>query len=157
MGLGDIFQIASQGMTAQRERVEAASTNLANANTTRTPEGGPYRRRDVVLEATQLEKPSFQSNLLELTSTLGPETLKPEASGPQGVQTSVYIAQADNGEKIYQPGHPDADPQGYLQLPDVDPLEETINMISAARAFEANATAFSTAKEMARASLRIGE
>ena len=153
MSLSAIFHIASQGMTAQRERLEAATSNLANANTTRTAEGGPYRRRDVVLEATTLESGSgalavpFESLLTE----------GGEESAGRGVRATTIVAEDAAGVKRFDPGHPDADAQGYVTMPDVDPLEETVNMLSAARAFEANATAFNTAKEMARASLKLGD
>lgn len=135
-------------MTAERLRLEAAAANLANANTTRTAEGGPYRRRDVVFEAIPLEEtPSFSMTLSQTTERL---TIA-------GVQARSVITEPQAGVRRYQPDHPDADPNGYVTLPDVDPLEETINMLSAARAFEANATAFNAAKELVRASLKLGE
>lgn len=142
----NVFQISSQGMSAQRERLEAASTNLANSNTTRTAAGGPYRRRDVILEsvASNFEAP-FGT---ELTSS---------ASEPDAVRATTLVNESAEGAKRYVPGHPDADANGYVTMPDVDPLEETVNLMSAARAFEANVTAFNTAKELARASLRLGE
>jgi flagellar basal-body rod protein FlgC len=151
MSLFNIFQIASQGMTAQRERLEAASANLANSETTRTAEGGAYRRRDVVFESAQLERPAFSTFDSTFDSALA------QQSPMQGVRTTTVIAESDTGARRYDPGHPDADASGYVTMPDVEPLEETINMISAARSFEANSTAFNTAKEMARASLRLGD
>lgn len=144
MSLSTIFQVASQGMTAERERLETATANLANANTTRTAEGGPYRRRDVVFETIPFPDPS---------ASFDPES-EPIT---QGVRASVHMAENDSGIKRYMPGHPDADSKGYVTMPDVNPLEETVNILSAARAFEANATAFNTAKEMARASLKLSE
>jgi flagellar basal-body rod protein FlgC len=152
MSLFNIFQIASQGMTAQRERLEAASANLANANTTRTIDGGPYRRRDVVFEAAEVPQTrtaAFGSIFDDAVVEVGPP--------PMGVRSTTQIAQTNNGPRRYEPTHPDADPNGYVTMPDVDPLEETVNMMSAARSFEANSTAFSTAKEMVRASLKLGE
>jgi len=153
MSLLDVFQISSQGMTAQRTRLEVASSNLANSNTTRTAEGGPYRRRDVVLESAPVDN---------ATSTFGSSfdnawTDAPEQQIQQGVRSTTLVSQANTGIKRYQPDHPDADASGYVTMPDVDPLEETVNMMSAARAFEANATAFNTAKEMVRASLKLGD
>jgi flagellar basal-body rod protein FlgC len=150
MSLKSIFETSSQGMTAQRERLEAASANLANANTTRTAEGGPYRRRDVVFEAT-----SIVNNNLSFVSEMG--SMDDNQPASQGVRVTTIINDASTGIRRYEPGHPDADSDGYITMPDVNPLEETINILSAARAFEANATAFNTAKEMARASLRLGE
>lgn len=154
MSLLSIFQIASQGMTAQRERLEAATSNLANANTTRTPEGGPYRRRDVVFEAASMPNQASSS----FGESFGFDNLLDNAQqSAEGVHANTLVAEAGTGIKSYQPSHPDADADGYVTMPDVDPLEETVNMMSAARSFEANATAFNTAKEMARASLKLGE
>jgi flagellar basal-body rod protein FlgC len=153
MSLFNIFQIASQGMTAQRERLETASANLANSETTRTAEGGPYRRRDVVFEATGLEGNSATPLFSSSFDSLLQETGEPA----QGVRSTTLISQSNNGVRRFEPNHPDADANGYVTMPDVDPLEETVNMMSAARSFEANATVFNTAKEMARASLKLGD
>ncbi|MFN0088343.1 MAG: flagellar basal body rod protein FlgC [Blastocatellia bacterium] len=145
MSLFNVFRISSQGMTAQRERLEAAAANLANANTTRTAEGGPYRRRDIAFEPAAADRAGsdFGGSLFD--------------EQPEGVRASTYLADAEDSVRQYQPGHPDANADGYVALPDVNSLEETVNILSAARAFEANATAFNTAKELARASLRLGE
>jgi flagellar basal-body rod protein FlgC len=152
MSLFNIFQISSQGMTAQRERLETAAANLANSNTTRTAEGGPYRRRDVVFESVGVDGPA-ENNSSSFGSFF--ESLDQPAS--QGVRATTVVSEQAEGVMRYQPDHPDADANGYVHMPDVDPLEETVNMISAARSFEANTTAFNTAKEMARASLKLGE
>jgi len=151
MSLFNIFQVASQGMTAQRERLEAASANLANSNTTRTAEGGPYRRRDVVFEMAEQMVP--QQRFGSIFDDLSVEVGQPAP----GVKSTTLIAETDNGVRRYDPSHPDADANGYVTMPDVDPLEETVNMMSAARSFEANSTAFNVAKEMARASLKLGD
>jgi flagellar basal-body rod protein FlgC len=152
MSLFTIFKIASQGMGAQRERLEAASANLANANSTRTSTGKPYQRRDVVFTAQDLNEEwratASQSGLLDASSG---------SSVPQGVRSEVQMADENQFVMQYQPGHPDADANGYVKMPDVDPLEETVNMISAARSFEANATVFNTAKELARVSINLGD
>lgn len=134
-------------MTAQRERLEASSANLANANSTRTASGKPYQRRDVVFTAIDINEEWRRTS-----GDLGADGIK-----PQGVKTEVVVADENAQVTQYQPGHPDADANGYVRLPDVDPLEETVNMMSAARAFEANATVFSTAKELARVSLNLGD
>jgi flagellar basal-body rod protein FlgC len=152
MSLFTVFQISSQGMTAQRERLEAASANLANSNTTRTAEGGPYRRRDVVFETQGIEKPS---QLFELSSF--DSVLEGVQSDKEGVKAEVVLASSTDVIKQFNPNHPDADADGYVTMPNVDTLEETVNMLSAARSFEANATAFNTAKEMMRASLNLGD
>ena len=150
MSLFTIFKISSQGMTAQRERLEAASANLANANTTRTAEGGPYQRRDVVFSSREISE-KWSQNATE-NGLFGAD-----AQSSQGVSSEVVVTGQDQFQMQYQPGHPDADANGYVKMPDVDPLEETVNMISAARSFEANATVFNTAKELARVSLNLGD
>lgn len=149
MSVFTIFKIASQGMTAQRERLEAASANLANANSTRSATGKPYQRRDIVFTAEDVTQGWFAS-----ASRNG--LLDGDAKS-QGVRSEVVVAPEDQYVTQYQPGHPDADKNGYVRLPDVDPLEETVNMLSAARSFEANATVFGTAKEIARISLNLGD
>jgi flagellar basal-body rod protein FlgC len=154
MSLFNIFQIASQGMTAQRERLEAASANLANSETTRTAEGGAYRRRDVVFEAGAVDNGGLSSTPFGWSFD---SVLQDAGEASQGVKATTMVAQSSNGVRRFEPNHPDADKDGYVTLPDVDPLEETVNMMSAARSFEANSTAFNTAKEMARASLRLGD
>lgn len=135
-------------MSAQRERLEAAAANLANANSTRTEEGGPFRRRDVVFRATEIEE-SWRS----VARSRGLETGDPAV----GVTTTVEKAAEDAFSLQYKPGHPDADKNGYVKMPAIEPLEETVNMLSATRSFEANATAFNTAKDIARVSLGLGD
>lgn len=150
MSLLSIFKISSQGMTAQRERLEAASANLANANSTRTPSGKPYQRRDVVFTAQNLNE-KWQTEFSE-------KSLFDESGNvSQTVSSEVVLADENQSVMQYQPGHPDADANGYVKMPDVDPLEETVNMMSAARSFEANATVFNTAKELARVSINLGD
>lgn len=138
-------------MTSQRERLEAASANLANANSTRSAEGGkPYQRRDVVFTAREVES-SWTANAFDKG------LFDDEKNVSQGVRSEVRLAGENEFVMQYQPGHPDADENGYVKMPDVDPLEETVNMMSAARSFEANATVFNTAKELARISLNLGD
>ncbi len=138
-------------MTTQRERLEAAAANLANANTTRTSSGKPYQRRDVVFSAQNVSdlwtENAAQQGLPGTTND----------NAPQGVKSKVVLADENDYVMQYQPGHPDADANGYVKMPNVDPLEETVNMMSAARSFEANATVFNTAKELARVSLNLGD
>jgi len=142
MGIFNALSIAAQGMSAQRQRLEIATSNLANANTTRTPEGGPYRRHDVVFTTTETNPSPFAGELDQAS---------------RGVRVSDVLITEGEPVRVYNPQHPDADRDGYVAMPDVDPAEETVNMLSAARSFESNATAFNTLKELARAALRIGE
>ncbi|MFT3743012.1 MAG: flagellar basal body rod protein FlgC [Pyrinomonadaceae bacterium] len=149
MSLYTIFKISAQGMTAQRERLEASSANLANANSTRSTDGKPYQRRDVVFTAIDVN-----DKWNEVSAEGGLEN----RMKPQGVKSEVIARDLNQTPtRQFQPWNPDADAQGYVNMPDVDPLEETVNMMSAARAFEANATVFGTAKEMARVSLNLGD
>lgn len=136
-------------MTAQRQRLEAASANLANANSTRTETGKPYQRRDVIFQSQNVNE-AWNENAIA-SGLFNNENI------PQGVSSEVVLADENQFITQYQPGHPDADANGYVNLPDVDPLEETVNMMSAARSFEANATVFNTAKELARISLNLGD
>ncbi len=137
-------------MAAQRTRLEAASANLANANSTRTASGRQYQRRDVVFTAQDINE--------EWRSKATQNGLYDGADVPSmGVKTEVSIANDNQFQLQYQPGHPDADENGYVRMPDVDPIEETVNMMSAARSFEANATVFSTAKDIARVSINLGD
>jgi flagellar basal-body rod protein FlgC len=153
MSLFNIFQIASQGMTAQRQRLEMASANLANSETTRTAEGGPYRRRDVVFETAAIGA----SGVAPVFGSPFDSILQGAGEAAPGVRATTLVSQSNNGLRRFEPNHPDADADGYVTMPEVDPLEETVNMMSAARSFEANSTAFNTAKEMARASLKLGD
>ncbi len=136
-------------MTAQRERLEASSANLANANSTRGANGKPYQRRDVIFTAIDVNEKWAESSS---ETGLAGNRLK-----PQGVSAEVVVADENDFATQYQPWNPDADANGYVNMPAVDPLEETVNMMSAARAFEANATVFGTAKELARVSLNLGD
>ena len=130
------MDIATSGMTAQRLRLDVISQNLANVDTTRTPEGGPYRRKDVLFE-----------NVLATTQ-----------SGQKKNTVRVSAIVEDEGEfpVIYDPTHPDADENGYVQKPNVNSVDEMVNMISASRSYEANITAFNTMKAMTNKALEIG-
>ena len=136
-------------MTSQRERLEAASANLANANSTRTATGKPYQRRDIVFRSQDINETWQLSAARSGLFDADPAS--------QGVKSEVVIADENQFIMQYQPGHPDADANGYVKMPDVVPLEETVNMMSAARSFEANSTVFNTAKELARISINLGD
>lgn len=137
------MKIASSALKAQRTRMNAIGTNIANIDTTRTPEGGPFRKREVVFESTNK---SFDEHL--------------GASKRDGI-SGVEVAQVrvDNGppKMVYNPGHPDADSQGMVAMPDIDLMEEVADMMSASRAYEANVTVVRSAKRMALKALEIGQ
>ncbi len=144
MNFLDSLDISSTGLSAQRLRMNLVSSNLANANTTRTETGEPYKRKDAVFEAVQ--GTTFEDALDE---ELG--------AAESGVRVARIFEDDKPFVEKYDPGHPDADENGYVRLPNVNIVEEMVNMISASRSFEANATAVSNTKEMAAAALRIGE
>ncbi len=138
-----IFDIAASGMEAQRIRLNTISSNLSNVNTTRGSNGDPYRRRDVVFSSA----PSFDDTLSASSGGHGATI---------GVKISGVIEDSKPFKVVYEPGHPDAGSNGYLKLPNVNVVEEMVNMISAMRAYEANVTAFKTSKDMLSRSLEIG-
>ena len=139
MGFDSMVQVSAGGMSAQRFRLNVIAGNLANQNTTRTPEGGPYRRRDVVFQAT-LPKPE------EKTGD-GPSTTP--GIPTMSVQVVDVITDPSPLVMKYQPGHPDANSDGYVAYPNINTFEEMVNMLSATRSYEANATIMKNAKEMA--------
>lgn len=144
MGFFKSMNISSSGLSAQRLRMNTLSANLANANTTRTEEGGPYKRRDVVFSATPTGSP-FEDFL----------------NGTNGAQlSSVKVVDIHEDTKeprlVFDPTHPDADGEGYVEMPNIQVMTEMVNMITATRAYEANATAVNEAKQMAVKSLEIG-
>jgi flagellar basal-body rod protein FlgC len=139
------FKVASSGMTAQRMRMNTISSNIANINTTRTPEGGPYRRKDVVFESMPEVK-----NFGDILSATSPK------SDFQRVQVTDIISDTKAPLLKYEPDHPDANADGYVAYPNINLMEEMTNMIQANRSYEANVTALQAAKDMANSSLEIG-
>ena len=134
MGTFRAFRISGSGLTAERLRMDTIANNLANANTTRTDAGGPYRR----------QVPVFA------------EMLRDRAGAPGGVR--VVGVREDNSEPrlVYDPQHPDASPDGYVAMPNVHVVKEMVDLITATRAYEANVTAINSAKAMAQKALEIG-
>jgi flagellar basal-body rod protein FlgC len=136
MSIFGALDIAASGLTAERLRMNVTAENLANAQTTRTADGGPYKRKLVVLEEQgegSSARPSFGAQL-------------------EGAVAGVKVAQVTEDSApdrmVYDPGHPDADERGYVHLPNVNPVTEMVDLISASRAYEANVTAMQTAKHM---------
>lgn len=143
---GNIDASAS-GMTAERLRMDVISNNLANANTTRTAGGGPYKRRYVVFQPRDNNDPSFLKMLRGQIDRSQPGN---------GVRAVGIGTDNTQGPLVYDPGHPDANAQGYVERPNVNVVAEMVDMITASRAYEANATAISSAKSMASQALSIG-
>ncbi len=137
------LNISGSGMSAQRMRLDIASENIANIETTRTEDGGPYRRQMVVLEASEQ---SFS------------QVFESELSRQQvaGVQVSQIIEDDTELPAVYNPTHPDANAEGYVLMPNVDLVKETTDAMAATRAYEANITAFNAMELMAQKALEIG-
>lgn len=144
MSLFDALDTSASGLSAQRMRMNLISSNLANVNTTRTAEGGPYKRKDAVFSANP-RRPSFSDALTQRLDA-------------QRIEVQVTSIRDDPRPPIlkYDPGHPDADADGFLALPNINVVEEMVNMISAARSYEANVTALKATKEMAASAMDIG-
>jgi flagellar basal-body rod protein FlgC len=158
------LEISATGLTANRRWMDAIAENLANAQTTRTPEGGPYRRKMVTFsEAMKLALPQKKLPDPELdlvTTDLGQEpslSIGRKRPGPYsagGVESAVT---QEDGEPrmVYDPEHPDADQDGYVAFPNIEPVKEMVDMITASRSYEANVTAMNTAKAMNKKALEI--
>lgn len=144
MAIFSSFDISASGLTAQRLRSDTIMQNLANMNTTRTSDGGPYRRRTVVFQERQ--STSFSNILMTASGMAG-----------NGVKVTKVIEDTQTPmNMVYDPSHPDADENGYVTYPNVNPVTEMTNLIDASRAYEANITAFDGAKTMALKALEIG-
>lgn len=141
------LDISASGLSAQRTRVNLATSNLANAESTRGPDGKPYQRLDPVLEATPFDAVMASDGGL---SPIGP------SGTPSAVRVSEIVADPSPGKLVYSPGHPDADPNGFVTLPNVNPIHEVVNLMSASKNYEANATALETLKSMAQRAIDIG-
>lgn len=144
MSFLDALKSSASGLSAQRLRMNLISSNLANVNTTRTEQGGPYKRKDAVFAAVP-QKRDFAKTLAERLN-------------PNIEEVKVAAILDDNRPPIrkHDPDHPDADAQGFVELPNINIVEEMVNMISASRSYEANVTAVNVTKEMASNALDIG-
>lgn len=148
MGFLESFAISASGLTAERLRMDTIANNIANVNTTKTMDGGPYQRQRVVFEPRG-EKASF------LFPAMFDKTAR--AEGFKGVKVTGIIKDATPPKLIYDPAHPDANADGYVAMPNVNIVKEMVDMISATRAYEANVTAINSAKTMAAKALDIGK
>jgi flagellar basal-body rod protein FlgC len=133
MGLISTLRASASGLSAERLRMDLIADNLANANTTRTPDGQPYRRKVAIFEP-----------------------ITPTPRMPGGVRVAQIVADPSPPRMVYDPSHPDADPNGYVTYPNVDIVHEMVDMITASRAYEANIQAFNAAKDMFLRTLDIG-
>ncbi len=147
MGLFNSFNISASALTAQRLRMDIISQNIANASTTRTEDGTPYRRKTLVFEERDMTS-SF-------SSILGKELSGSSVSGG-GVRVTEIVEDPTPFKEVYDPTHPDADENGIVQMPNVETITEMVNMLSATRAYEASVTALNASKSMATKALEIG-
>ncbi len=138
MSFYSVMDVSASALAAQRLRMETVASNLANESTTRTPEGGPYRRRDVVFEAVPAG--GFRDAL---------------AGSIHKVKVARVVEDQGPPRVRYQPGHPDADAQGFVAYPNVDTVTEMVNLVGAARAYEANVTVLEATKSMMLRALEI--
>jgi flagellar basal-body rod protein FlgC len=141
LGAFSALEVAASGLSAERTRMNTIASNLANARTTRTAEGGAYKRLDPVFEATQLGGNSMGG---------------PNESGVSLVKVQRIQQDTRDPQLVYEPGHPDADAKGYVRYPNVNVVEEMVNMITASRAYEAGITSVESVKAMAKSALGIG-
>ena len=147
MGLFQSFDIAASGMTAERFRMDTIAENIANINTTRDEDGGPYRRKIVTFEEKNLTAMSFRDTLSYVNAYKG-----------NGVKVSgVHEDYETDFVMEYDPAHPDADENGYVSYPNVNTVTEMTNLIDASRSYEANVTAFNATKNMALKGLELGK
>ena len=136
MSLLSALSVSASGMSAQRTRAELLVENLANAETTRTPDGGPYKRKDAVFTSAAQTSPFaavFQTEM---------------GSGVDGVQVSDVMEDSSDPQKRYLPGHPDADSDGYVAFPNINPAEDMADLMSASRGYDANVAAMTALKDM---------
>ena len=143
MSLLAALSVSSSGMSVQRARTELLVENLANADTTRTPEGGPYRRKDAVF----MSDPMYG----QFTSMYEQEA----GTGINGVRVAQVVTDTRDPDKRYLPGHPDADKDGYVAFPRVNPAEDMVDLMGASRNYQANVSAMSAVKDMIQRSLDI--
>jgi flagellar basal-body rod protein FlgC len=139
VSLFSVLDVSASGMSAQRLRAEVIAQNIANADTTRTPEGGPYRRKDVVFESREIAQPFATVLDNQLT----------------GVGVAEVRVDTEEAPRRYMPGHPDADKDGYVQFPRVNPAEDMVDLLGASRGYQANVAAVSAAKDMIQRSIEL--
>ncbi|NLU36673.1 MAG: flagellar basal body rod protein FlgC [Clostridiales bacterium] len=142
MKIFDTMRISASGLTAERLRMDTIASNIANVNTTRTEEGGPYRRKVAVFRENLETEINKQTGNIERVS--------------RGVKAVGVVEDDSPLQSVYDPGHPDADENGYVMMPNVNILNEMVDMIAATRAYEANVTAINATKSMMLKALEIG-
>lgn len=151
MGIFETMRVSASGLTAQRLRMDVIASNVANVETTTTPEGGPYRRRQVVFQATT---PAPTPRTPTVAHHIAAIRRGPNAG--QGVKVTAITEDEEAVKRVYDPDHPDADEDGFVLHPDIDVVTEVTDMLAASRAYEANITVLNATKAMAMRALSIG-
>jgi len=141
--MGTTLAVAASALRAERQRLDIIASNLANANTTETAAGGPYKRRNVIFKARAVES-DFGDTLVAL------------GDQPQGVQVTDVIEDQTPPRQVFDPGHPDANAEGYVLYPNINPVTEMVDLQTATRAYEANVQVVNATKKMAESALAIG-
>ncbi len=146
MGLYTSIEVSASGLSAERLAMDVIANNLANVNTTRTPEGGAFKRQLIVFAQKQ-EQPQ--------NDTLDPTAASDPASSQDGVEAVGIVPDTGPDRLVYDPTHPDADAQGYVHMPNIDVVKEMVDMIAASRAYQANVTAIQEARSIGAATLGL--
>lgn len=152
MNLFGMLEVSGSALAAERWRAEVVSANMANAETTRTPQGGAYRRQLLVFRAQPSSR--FRMMLSDMSSAQA-GGIRLGGAGTGGVRVDRVVADASPLPRRYEPGHPDADAAGYVAYPNVNPVMEMTDLLSAVRAYQLNASAVQAAKNMIQQSLQI--
>jgi flagellar basal-body rod protein FlgC len=147
MGLFDALDVSGSGLSAERLRMDVTAENLANAQTTQGANGQPYKRKEVVLQ--EIGGGGFGAALAGAMGTSA------QSSSVGGVQVAGIVEDQTPAKQVYDPGHPDANAQGYVSMPNVDPVTEMVDLITASRSYEADVTAMQTAKSMFSKTLEL--
>ncbi len=153
MGLFDAIDIAGSGLTAERVRMDVTSENLANAQTTRTANGQPYQRQEVVLQQHGAQG-NFGATLAGAMGSAAP-TPAPGATPEGGVEVAGVVSDATPDQLVYDPGNPEANAQGYVKMPNISTVTEMVDLISESRSYQSDVTAMQTAKSMFTATLGL--
>lgn len=144
MNLFAMFDVSGSALTAERERAEVVASNMANAETTRTAKGGPYRRQEVVFASTPVGGSSFADRLASATD-----------GDVQGVRVADVVTDPTPAIRRFDPSHPDADAEGYVSYPSINPVQEMVDLMGASRSYQLNVSALQSTKQMIQQSLEI--
>jgi len=145
MNLFAMFDVTGSALTAERERAEVVASNMANAETTRTAKGGPYQRQEVIFGSTPVGGSTFAQRLASATAD----------GNVQGVQVVKVVGDPTPAIRRFDPSHPDADAQGYVSYPAINPVQEMVDLMGASRSYQLNVSALQSTKQMIQQSLEI--